>query len=112
MNPVMHDMGEERDNGLTVANEESKKEIYYPRTTVNSKNIPEIEEYDVGDECEKHIVARVVGKNIDENEDGKNVRVELEILKMGVMPYGDSKKRDEMGISKENMNKLKDAGMY
>jgi len=109
----MHDMGEEREQ-MTVAEggkETKEKTKHYPTTYVSSEKIPEIEDFEVGDEVEVVSVNKIIGKNIREKGDKKTTEVTLEIKKMGVIYKGDKKKQREMGVDGKRFKEMKEKGM-
>ena len=99
-NISMYDMAHNEE----ATNPSNTKEKNYPTTRISSKQIPEIEDYDVGDKIEQHIIGKVISKT--ENKDG-SFDFTIEDRECGLVHSGDIKKMMESGMSKENYNKSK-----
>lgn len=96
MNVTMHDMAEKMSE-VTAPSGGNEKKKYYPSQRLSSEQIPEIENYDVGDEIVLHISGKVVSKR-EEEKNGKIIcHYEVETHKAGVAMTGEAKKRGEMG---------------
>ncbi len=67
-----------------VTSSEAPK-MQYPRMYIERNVPPDLMDKDVGHICRLEILAKVVSKSIDERDENKNERLELEIHKMGYL---------------------------
>ena len=90
----MNDMGKlaEGVEACTPVESNSKKEKYYPTTYLSSKEIPGLEDFDVGDSIKLCSVNNVVGKR--EKKDSE-IELEVEIRQCGVMDGTEPPEADE-----------------
>lgn len=93
MNHPMYDLAEKP----MKAAPPNVKEKYYPSQTISSETIPELENYDLGEEIDLHIAGKVVSKS-EVKRNGKVIcEYRIESLKAGVMMAGKAKMRAEVG---------------
>lgn len=98
-------MGRMSENiGTPISSEsESKKKKYYPTTYLSSKEIPGLEDYDIGDTIKLCSMNNVVGKR--EKENGE-IEIEVEIRQCGVMGKGYVPEDDYKDLSDEEKDKM------
>lgn len=67
--------------------------LSYPTLYINSKQLPEVEDYDVGEEIEMKIICKVTRKN--ETQEGKEKRtsVNMDIKKCEILNLKDERKK-------------------
>ena len=96
MNHPMYDLSE-RPMETAVPSEGKTKQKYYPSQTMSSEMIPELDNYDVGDEIDLHITGKVTEKREVKRGDKMICEYRIESHKGGVMASGKAKMKMEMG---------------
>ncbi len=99
MNHPMHDMAEKalEDSLPASVAKNGEKVKYYPSQTISSEYVPEIENYDVGDDVDIHILGYIVSKEEREKDGKVTCDYRIESRKLGIMISGKAKRREEMG---------------
>ncbi len=105
MNHPMYSL-EEKSMEASSPSSEKTKTKYYPSQTITSETLPELDNYDVGEEIDLHILGKIISKS--ERKVGEKTICEyrIESQKAGVMMMGKAKMKSEMG--KEQYAKIKD----
>lgn len=104
----MQEMGwkPKKSEGPQVAESAPEPKMQYPRMYIE-RNVPsELMDKDVGNICRLEIVAKVVSKSIDERDENKSERCELEIHKLGYIgKAGKMSKEEYLKASDEEREK-------
>lgn len=97
----LYDLGE-KPGVLTSA--KADRGPYYSSLSVNSKQIPELEDYELGEEVHFEIVAKITSVS---KEEGKPQRVSLEMRKGRILNLTDKRKKAlRLGISKKSLDEI------
>ena len=95
-----HDLGEKPSKTQEVA---SSKKPYYPSLRITIEQVPELNDYELGDEVEVYIVAKVIRES---KREGEVKDLGLEMRKAAINPKGLHKEAEEKGVSMKSMREI------
>ena len=103
MEPRMYDVGKKMGKNELGTGKEGGQSVYYPRITISASDIPQLEDYDVGDTCRAMILKKIIEKRLD--DDG-NETYTFEIRKLGIVGKGPVDKKEYSKMSEEEKDKV------
>ncbi|HRZ15364.1 MAG TPA: hypothetical protein P5110_07645 [Candidatus Omnitrophota bacterium] len=91
---------------IAVNSKESKKEKHYPSLNLNTKQLPELKGYKVGDKCVLEVEAVVIGIRVNKDKKGEKANYDLELKSASVEDAGeDDEIKEALDMADKNEGK-------
>lgn len=106
MEDLGHKMGEDMPEVATKSSEDDwKNKIYYPNLCLNSKDLPGIEDLDVGQTIMMTFKAKVTSKSVrDTEQSGANAHLDFDLLQGAIKVMKvEPKKKNEKEADEEEL---------